>query len=174
MRVLKKIIVGVSIVVMVGALSACAGKEGGAEYPLPKKDARKERIGSLTGEGGLVLGKSKGDAEGAIGSGIGINSYLWRASLDTVSFMPLASADPFGGVIITDWYQNPEVTGERFKLNILIMDSKLKTTALKVTTFKQLYDAKKGWYDATVNPNVARELENKILTRARELQAPTP
>ena len=79
--------------------------------------------------------------------GLGVNSFLWRATLDTLGFMPLASADPFGGVIITDWYEDPKTKGERFKVNALILDKTLRADGVKITVFKQRLDAKNIWRD---------------------------
>ena len=98
-----------------------------------------------------------------------MNSFLWRASLDTVSFMPLASADPFGGVIITDWYMPPETPGERFKMSIYILDRALRADGVRVALFRQNL-APSGWADAQVAPGTSTDIENKILTRARELR----
>jgi len=98
-----------------------------------------------------------------------VNSYLWRASLDTVSFMPLASADPFGGVIITDWYTAPEKPDERFKVNIFILDKQLKAAGIKVKVFRQT--GKNGdWKDSTVADGTAAQMEDAILNRAREIR----
>lgn len=142
-----------------------------AEYPVNKEMRRRQRLGKLSGDGGLITFGKGEEEEGAGGTaGIGINSYLWRATLDVLSFMPLASADPFGGVIITDWYQDPNSPEERFKMNILILDQKLRSNALKVTVFKQIYIGDSRWQDAKVEPSVSREIEDKILTRARELR----
>src|SRR6185369_14156384 len=97
------------------ALTACGSSapKGEAKYPDTDND-RLYRYGSLSGEEGIsVLGGKK--KKGEDNNGIGVNSFLWRAALDTVSFMPLASADPFGGVILTDWYANPDKPGERTK-----------------------------------------------------------
>ncbi len=103
------------------------------------------------------------------GSGIGVNSFLWRASLDTVAFMPVASADPFGGVILTDWYENPETPGERFKLNVYILDKQLRADGVRVSVFKQKRD-KDSWRDDKVPDTMATTIENTILTHARELR----
>ena len=104
------------------------------------------------------------------GSPIGVNSYLWRATLDTLSFMPLASADPFGGVIITDWYEDPKTPGERFKVNALILDKTLRADGVKITLFKQKMD-KGSWRDQQVDDKLAHSLEDTILTRARQLKS---
>jgi len=103
-------------------------------------------------------------------AGIGVNSYLWRASLDTLAFMPLASADPFGGVIITDWYVNPEKPDERFKATVYILDTRLRADGLNVTVFKQNRDASGNWVDAPVAGQTDIDIENAILTRARQLR----
>lgn len=100
---------------------------------------------------------------------LGVNSYLWHATLDTLSFMPLASADPFGGVIITDWYSAPAVPNERMKVTIYILDRRLRADGLKIAVFRQTRSAD-GWVDSQVNPDTATKLEDAILTRARELQ----
>ena len=100
---------------------------------------------------------------------LGVNSYLWHATLDTLSFMPLASADPFGGVIITDWYSAPEDPNERMKVTIYILDRRLRADGLKISVFRQTHSAD-GWVDAQVNPDTAIKLEDAILTRARELR----
>ncbi|MDQ8030345.1 MAG: DUF3576 domain-containing protein, partial [Brevundimonas sp.] len=81
-------------------------------------------------------------------SALGVNSYLWRATLDTLSFMPLASADPYGGVVITDWYVNPEKTDERFKATAYILDTRLRADGLNVTVFKQARGADGNWVDS--------------------------
>lgn len=100
---------------------------------------------------------------------IGVNAYLWRASLDTISFMPLASADPWGGVIISDWYANPEKPDERFKTTVYILDSRLRADALNVTVNKQVMQ-NGGWIDSAVSAQTEIDVENAILTRARQLR----
>jgi hypothetical protein len=113
---------------------------------------------------------SKPAPSGAPSAGIGVNSYLWRATLDTLAFMPLASADPFGGVVITDWYINPEKTDERFKATVYILDTRLRADGLNVTIFKQTRDAAGNWVDAPVSGQTDIDIENAILTRARQLR----
>ncbi len=106
----------------------------------------------------------------AQGPAIGVNGYLWRATLDTLAFMPLVSADPYGGVIITDWYANPETPTERFKATVYILDTRLRADGLNVTVFKQTRDAGGGWVDAPVAGQTETDIENAILTRARQLR----
>ena len=103
---------------------------------------------------------------------LGVNQYLWHASLDTLRFMPLQSADPFGGVIITDWYSAPELPNERMRVTVYILDRNLRADALKISVFRQTHSAD-GWVDAQVNPDTATKLEDDILTRARELRLAT-
>ena len=101
---------------------------------------------------------------------IGVNGYLWRATLDTLAFMPLASADPWGGTVITDWYANPEKPDERFKATVYILDTRLRADGLKVTIFKQSKDASGQWVDAATSDQTESDFENAILTRARQLR----
>jgi hypothetical protein len=104
------------------------------------------------------------------GGALGVNAYLWRGALDTLSFMPLSSADPFGGVIITDWYQPPSANGERFKATAYILGRQLRADAIRVTVFRQVQQGGQ-WVDAPVSPATTGEIENKVLARARELRA---
>ena len=106
----------------------------GTEGRAATKADIKERGGLFGGDGLNIFGKDKDSQKGG-GSGIGVNSFLWRATLDTLSFMPLNSADPFGGVIITDWYTPPESSDERFKLTAYILGTALRSDAIKVSVF---------------------------------------
>ena len=101
--------------------------------------------------------------------GIGVNGYLWRASLDTLSFMPLANADPWGGVINYDWYTNPQTPNERFKATVFILDTRLRADALNVTVTKEVKGADGQWTAAPVAAQTEADLENAILTKARQL-----
>ncbi|PZP57516.1 MAG: DUF3576 domain-containing protein [Micavibrio aeruginosavorus] len=120
------------------------------------------------GKDGL-LGGSRGRDNSRGDNGIDVNSYLWRASLDTISFMPLASADPFGGTIITDWYTDPSSPSERTKLNVFILGRELKADGVKVKAFRQVKRSG-GWVDAPVAADTSRKLEDAILTRARQMR----
>jgi hypothetical protein len=103
---------------------------------------------------------------------LGVNQYLWHAALDTLRFMPLQSADPFGGVIITDWYSGPELPNERMRVTVYILDRNLRADGLKVAVFRQTH-ATDGWVDAQVSAETSTKLEDDILTRARELRLAT-
>lgn len=157
-------------------LSACDSvPKGEAKFPTgldrttTGDDIYGEKDSIFGNEGFSIFGgkKKKGEADGS--TGIGVNSYLWRASLDTVSFMPLASADPFGGVIITDWYSSPEKPDERFKLNVFILDKQLVSNGVNVKAFRQV-KSRGNWKDASVTDETSRQLEDAILTRARQLR----
>ncbi len=162
---------------MAGLLAACGGNdtvypEGGKQKAGGQKYYN-ESDSSLFGPSGLTLGGDDKKPEGGTGGGgggIGVNSFLWRASLDTISFMPLSSADPFGGVIITDWYTPPEVLRERFKVNVYILGRDLRADGLRATVFRQRQDLFGNWVDAEVDQQTPIDLEDVILTRARQLR----
>jgi hypothetical protein len=129
--------------------------------------------GSIFGnEGGLDLFNTKRSrASAQDGSGIGVNDLLWRASLDTLSFLPLPTPpDPFGGVIVYDWYSAPETPNERFKVNVFILDRQLRADGIRVSVFKQVRDGA-GWRDAGQDGETATKLEDAILTRARQIRS---
>lgn len=134
-------------------------------------DSGQSRADDNAGRGGGISGGGLfgGGGNRASEDGIGVNSYLWRASLDTLNFMPLASADPFGGVIITDWYSAPTTPNERFKATVYILDTRLRADALNVSIFRQTSTGGQ-WADASVDPDTEIQIENAILQRARELR----
>jgi hypothetical protein len=157
------------------ALASCGGKKKDDYYPedgwsptdremRPVEGDADDRI--LSG-GGLSLFSAERTSKK--GSGLGVNTYLWRATLDTLAFMPLKSIDAQGGVIITDWHANPNAPAERFKMNVYILDQRLRADGVKVSVFRQ-QQTEAGWVDALVDPETATQLENQILRRARELK----
>ncbi|MBI1214897.1 MAG: DUF3576 domain-containing protein [Alphaproteobacteria bacterium] len=161
------------------SLGACGEKiKKEASYPTRQHGTDKilysdQKPDTVWGEGKTLGDKLFGrddEDKGAGAAGIGVNSFLWRASLDTVSFMPIAQADPFGGVILTDWYENPDQLGERFKVNVYILDRHLRADGVRVAVFKQSKDKTGGWHDDKVPTQMATDIENAILTRARELR----
>ncbi len=122
------------------------------------------------GNGALFSFGGKGGGTAAPGTGIQVNAYLWRATLDTLSFMPLVSADPFGGVIITDWYTPPATPDERFKANAYILSQQMSANAVQVSVFHQVQENGQ-WVDAAADPSLASGLEDRILARAADLKA---
>ena len=101
---------------------------------------------------------------------IGVNSYLWRASLDALSFMPLLQTDSAGGVIVTDWYANPNNPTERMKVTVTILDQDLRADALRVAASRQVAVAAGTWVEAPVDAATVQKLEDIILTKARDLR----
>ena len=154
-------------------VTACGGIEGEKKFPtgmdrdgVNGNDIYSEKE-SIFGEDGLnLLG---GDDDNQSTDVITVNSYLWRASLDTVSFMPLASVDPFGGVILTDWYSDGDKPNERYKLNVFVIGSQLRSDAIRVSAFQQK-QRKGAWKDVKMDASVATEIEDAILTRARQIR----
>ena len=144
------------------ALAALALALGGCNTLSPGK--------ATSGGGGLIPHLGSRPSSNTTAPAIGVNAYLWRATLDTLAFMPLSSADPYGGVVITDWYVNPEKTDERFKATVYILDTRLRADGLNVSVFKQVKDAGGQWVDAAVAGQTDVDIENAILTRARQLR----
>ncbi|MFH1805692.1 MAG: DUF3576 domain-containing protein [Pseudomonadota bacterium] len=174
-----------SLVAMSLILSACSGST--TDYDsFPGSAPGNERVngrsatvadmkarGGLFGADGILGGSDDSQQQQGGGSGIGVNSFLWRASLDTLSFMPLSSADPFGGVIITDWYSPAETPNERFKITTYILGTALRSDGVRVSVFRQVRAGSDQWADAVVEPGTATAMEDSILTRARQLRIDT-
>ncbi|MCT4575115.1 MAG: DUF3576 domain-containing protein [Alphaproteobacteria bacterium] len=154
-------------VLMLSILSACGGE---AVYPTRVRGEAQAVYGKhdkAFGEDGLDIFS---DEEEKQNIGIGVNAFLWRATLDVVSFMPVASADPFGGVILTDWKTSLKDEGYRYKLNIYILDKQLRADGVKVSVFKQKRDENGQWQDVDIDDAMATQIEDSILTKARELK----
>ena len=157
----RTLLKGAIFVVAAVALASCSMFRGDDNGGQSRADDNAGRGGGIG-----IFGGGGGDASE---DGIGVNSYLWRASLDTLNFMPLSSADPFGGVIITDWYSAPTTPTERFKATVYILDTRLRADALNVSIFRQT-NTNGQWSDASVDPDTEIQIENAILQRARELR----
>jgi len=165
--------------VLVGVLGGCSNLSENMRMPEAseyntgsRRDSVRGRVGG--GDGIVIFGNdrsTRGTAAGdAAGAGIGVNAFLWRATLDTLSFMPLTSADPFGGVVITDWYQPPGAGNERFRATAYILGRTLRSDGVRVVVFRQ--ELRQGnWVDASVSATTGTELEDQVLNRARELRA---
>jgi len=121
---------------------------------------------------GTVTSPFAGAKSGQL-AGIGVNSFLWRASLETLDFMPLESADPYGGVIITGWHSGESAPNERFKATVYILDTRLRADGLKVAVFKETRGEDGQWGSSNVDPDTEIQIENSILSRARELKIRT-
>ena len=160
---------------LAGTLAACEAGDVVGEYPEARGGGRygygKEEP-SVFGEGGLknLFGDDKKPLGGQGGGGIGVNAFLWRASLDTISFMPVSSADAFGGVIITDWHSPDGIANERFKMNVYILGRSLRADGVRVAVFRQVQDTRGAWRDAKLPEQTATRIEDSILTKARQLR----
>ncbi len=177
-----------ALALMLPALAACGGSGSsstasgsGAQPRMVANDEYRDwtATGQVRGQGqgptsGIVLfgvDRERQAREAAQqGSGVSVNAYLWRAALDTLGFMPLASADPFGGTIITDWYQPASADGERFRAQAYIMGRQLRSDGVRVQVFRQV-NQRGNWVDAPVSTATNSELEDKVLARARELRS---
>ncbi|PYD75708.1 DUF3576 domain-containing protein [Novacetimonas pomaceti] len=145
-------------VLMLGALlAACSsGPHDASGLARPQNKLLKEDRGATGGNDQLA--KS------------GVNAFLWRGAIDTLSFMPFASADAVGGVILTDWYTPPATQNERFKITCFILSSDLRSDAVRVSVFRQVQQDNQ-WVDTPVAANTVSDITSKILTRARQLRA---
>ena len=162
-------------VLLLAALASCSGIDVKPNPTPPNYIANQNPLGSsIADEGGLLgdlFGSGKKNRDNSTGGGgVAVNAYLWRGALDTLSFMPLASADPFGGVIITDWYSPAAAAGERFKATAYILGRELRSDGVRIAIYRQVLQGGQ-WVDAPVSPSTVGEIENKVLARARELRA---
>ncbi|MBC8338644.1 MAG: DUF3576 domain-containing protein [Alphaproteobacteria bacterium] len=156
-------------------VSACGLYEEHVQAPDEnRKSDRLEDIdyskrSTIFGKGGMNLFGSDTDKPTG-GTALGVNSYLWRASLDTISFMPISTADIFGGIIITDWHTPNEAPNERFKLNVYVLDKTLRADGIRVAVFRQVQNRQGLWKDAAVPGETGTKIEDAILIRARQLR----
>jgi hypothetical protein len=148
-------------VLSLGLAAACAFSLAGCQFI-------RDDINRSLGHGPEDAG-ARADIAASQVTTIGVNAYLWRAALDTVSFAPLAQTDSNGGVIVTEWYSNPQNPSERAKLTVAILDRDLRADALRVTAARQTLQNGQ-WVDAPVTAATVQRLEEIILTRARDLR----
>ncbi len=162
-----------SQILLIGALlpilAACStlGLESDATYG-DKQKSELYKNGSLASDEGGINIFGGPENKGSDAGGLGVNGFLWRATLDTLSFMPIASADPFGGTILTDWHSASP--NERTKLNVFILGRELRADGVRVSVFRQTRDGNGAWTDSPVAAATAGALENTILTKARQLR----
>jgi hypothetical protein len=171
LRMIRNIVLPAGLLASVLALSACGHTPQGSDAQIysPETANGPPQTANASSPSLFTFGKGSGSTS-ASGTGIQVNAYLWRASLDTLSFMPLVSADPFGGVIITDWYSPPATPGERFKANAYILSQQMSANAVQVSLFHQVLQNGQ-WADAPVDPATVSGLEDRILARAADLRA---
>ncbi|MEL6220224.1 MAG: DUF3576 domain-containing protein [Pseudomonadota bacterium] len=174
---------GIRIACLVGAMTLMAGCSGNyaadddfqSPNPTVGQNAEGNPDDTLFGEGGLTLGSVLDgsilgeDGEGG-GGNLPVNRYLWQASLDTLSFLPLASTDPFTGVIATEWATTPENPAQRFKVTAYVLSHELQASSLRVAVFREDRVESGVWVPRAVSPETATRLEDAILTRARQVR----
>lgn len=158
------------------AVGCSSGPDPDSKFPQsrrPWETSGYETRDSIFGSGpGGIFGNLAGTKKPQEdpGGGIGVNAFLWRATLDTVSFMPITTADPFGGVVITDWYALPETPNERFKMNVYILGRELRADGVRASVFRQVQDRRGDWQDAAVAADANVKIEDAILAKARQLR----
>lgn len=169
LHVLKRIPVLTFVIVF----SGCVGEEGSVPDLMTLDDETVDMNKRETIFGGDLMtfgGDDDDDKSIPRGGGIGVNSFLWRATLDVLSSWPISSADPFGGVIITDWYAPPSAPNERFKFNVFILDRALRADGVRVSIFKQTKNSNGEWQQAALQSKTQFLVENSILTRAQQFR----
>ncbi len=163
-------IVALGAILLPLGLAACGGHKTVTAVSDPSYPD--SNIAPTSGNAGIGLNPyaEHGNKSTEEGASLAVNAYLWRGALDTLSFMPLASADPYGGVIVTDWYSPPTTAGERFKATAFVLGRQLRADGVRIQIFRQVRDGG-TWTDAPVNPATPVDIENKVLARARELRS---
>lgn len=166
MASMNKIIIGIISIYFITIQCFAAV---GSNFPKSDKQQKSESYGSVFGSNGLQLfgGKNKNSSNTTAPNKV--NAFLWHAALDVIQFMPLSSTDYSGGVINTDWYDDPELKNTMYKVTIVIKSSQLSTNALTVTVFKRKFEEGR-WRDQKTNRDLATQLEDEILEKARELK----
>lgn len=127
-------------------------------------------VAALFRDDDTAKSQGTGQSGGRAAAGVSVNAFLWRATLDTVSFMPIATADPAGGVVITDWYSPTATPNERFKINVFLLGRELRPQGIHAAVFHQTREPGKPWVDAVIDPQTPRDFENAILAKAWTLQ----
>lgn len=160
-----------SAIALLWLLSACSGDVTHDYHPQTAEEHREDDMKSIVTKSDepIIIYGGKSKSGGGEGSGVA-GSYLWRAALESISFMPLASSDSHGGTIITDWYSSPSTPNERFKFNILILSSDLQIGSIKVNAFRQL-NTMGQWRSAEISKEIPRNIEDNILRKAISLRA---
>ncbi|WP_118133246.1 DUF3576 domain-containing protein [Oceanicella sp. SM1341] len=154
-------------------LAACgdSGSSGSNSRILTRSEAQALGDDSAVGTDGSTVGDifGGGSVQQNTGQSLQVNKYIWKGALETLSFLPLASTDPFSGVIVTDWGTSQAAANERFKVTVFISDERLAADTLRVAVFREVRDGN-VWQSAPVQEDVPRQIEDSILTRARQLR----
>ena len=174
-RAARLCIVVIAGTLVLGCSGDYAAKDPVGPRPGPRRGYDPYYDKSIFGEGGLSVGNIQSGVAGILGGGdekarLPVNKYLWQGALDTLSFLPLASSDPFTGVIATEWGSTPEAWGERLKVTAYILNPGLTAAALKVAVYREVLSDAGMWIPAAVSADTGRQLEDAILTRARQIR----
>ncbi len=163
--VLSKVLVAAGLFVVL-TIAGCSGRATTGTINNPGGPTAKESVPPE----GIRRSYVKGRGPGASRAAVRVNRFAWRAALDSLSFMPLRTSDPYGGAIATDWYTPPKTPKERIKVNVLVSGPELVSDTVRVTVFRQIRSRRGVWIAAKVNRQTGRDLENVILRRARGLR----
>lgn len=174
-RAARLCIVVIAGTLVLGCSGDYAAKDPVGPRPGPRRKHNPDYDKSVFGEDGLSIGNIQSGVAGILGGGdekarLPVNKYLWQGALDTLSFLPLASSDPFTGVIATEWGSTPEAPGERLKVTAYILNPGLTAAALKVAVYREVLSDAGMWIPAPVSADTGRQLEDAILTRARQIR----
>ena len=165
-KILKSFIFSILLILL---LNSCGGKFPGADarkYPDDPKLRVKKNLEEGRGFRVMDLGKSKGGTFEFASS-----NELWRASLDTIDFMPLASVNYSGGIIITDWYSADENSNESIKISIRFLTNEIRSDALDIKVFSKKCITPSNCVTSERQGNINTELKTKILKTAAIYQA---
>ncbi|MEK6734263.1 MAG: DUF3576 domain-containing protein [Pseudomonadota bacterium] len=161
-----------NLMILLALITACNGMQVDRDYkdyhPQVGEDLRESKMKSIitkTDEPVIIYSNKKSSSETGTATGMA-GSYLWKAAIETISFMPLISSDSNGGTIITDWYVSSESPNEEFKFNIFILSPELQIDSVKVTAFRQIRNSGGQWNAAPISKEIARNVEDNILKRA--------
>lgn len=161
---------GLLALLAIGACGKLAGPPAKDSFPPASRENRLAYGKEGRGDNGSLKDLVLGDRNGSNENALPVNKYLWRASLDTLSFLPLASTDPFSGVISTEWGASPDAPNERVRVTAYVEGTELTARALDVSVFRETLNPTGAWVAGTVNPQTAAQVKDKILLRARELR----
>ena len=168
---MQKIIVKTLLIISAMLLVACSGVTvTREETPVQKRQRESQSL--LTGQAGRGINLNQALGGSQSGAALPVNALLWRASIDTLSVVPLNSIDTYSGTIISDWYKNPENPNQRIKIALFVLDQELRSDAIKAEVYVQhRTSASNDWTDAGRDTELAIRLEELVLTRAREIRA---
>ena len=161
-----KLLVFISILPFL--LNSCANRGDARKSPPDPKLRVKRNLEE--GKGFRVMSGLK--KSGSTNYEFASSNELWRASLDTIDFMPLASVNYSGGIIITDWYSNDQNSNENIKISIRFLTNEIRSDALNIKVFKKICKNNSSNCKISEGYNeLISELKRKILKTAKIYEA---